>query len=52
MKKSKNRNSAGGKALASIKGYHRLLSLWSHKKISKSEFNRQKKQMLAKLKKR
>lgn len=47
--KAKNKNSAGGNALASIDGYHSLLGLRSHNKISKSEFARRSRLMLAQL---
>ena len=51
IKKAKNKNSAGGKTLASIKGYHALLSQRAHNQISKSEFKRQSTLLLAKAKK-
>ena len=47
----KNRNSAGGKTLAKIEGYHALLSQRSHGKISKSEFKRKAALVLEKAKK-
>ena len=49
MSTKKNKNSAGGKALSSLKGYHALLSARSHGTISKAEFARKSKLLLAKL---
>ncbi len=50
MPKKNKRNTAGGQALASVKGYHALLSARSHGTISKTEFNLRKVKLLAKLK--
>lgn len=54
MKKSENRNRAGGKSLGKIYGkeYYSLLSQRSHGKISKSTFARLRVSLAAKSKKR
>ena len=49
MTKKKKQYANGGIALASVKGYHSLLSQRAHGKISRKEFDRRSKVLLAKL---